>query len=177
MLLFFHALGAEVAFWSRWSPMVVVVTWFSRKLHCPCWRDSGTMVFGSFRVSLLIVRNQQYNHFIRMVSKDVQSMIWTQNGNVSIHILQKSGCVRYPLAPIFTFPSKVFHSARDFRGWLERGEGDGEKVFTNAQLRERREDMGSRGWRFQHWNYVFYPLSWCTQETETKKRLQNIATP
>jgi hypothetical protein len=23
---------------------------------------------------------------------------------------------------------------------LERGEGDGEKVFTNAQLRERRED-------------------------------------
>eukprot|EP00435_Cladocopium_sp_Y103_P072085 s118_g39.t1 len=34
----------------------------------------------------------------------------------------------------------VFHSARDFRSWLERGEGDGEKVFTNAQLRERLAD-------------------------------------
>ena len=33
---------------------------------------------------------------------------------------------------------QVFHSARDLRAWLERGEGDGEEVFTNTLLRERR---------------------------------------
>lgn len=34
----------------------------------------------------------------------------------------------------------VFHSARDLRAWLERGEGDGEEVFTNRLLRERLTD-------------------------------------
>ena len=36
--------------------------------------------------------------------------------------------------------SEAFRSSRDFRAWRERGEGDGEEVFTDQGLRERLAD-------------------------------------
>ena len=63
-----------------------------------------------------------------------------------------------PAAPFH----QVFHSARDLRAWLERGEGDGEEVFTNRLLRERRCKVvvgrASCIYRQQTWSRLQYRI-------------------